>query len=148
MKPDPAKVLEVSLQTLVGEIAPAVSPKYRQSTVGMLAMLLQGTREELERAVARRVEENAAMRALFARGAALATDAALAAQLALAARGADPSLLVSALDAENRRLRALLVSLHAHVETLGGPDARALEADLWRELAASTERRRLSFAPF
>ncbi len=148
MKPDPARVLEISLQALVVEIAPHVQPKYRQSTLGMLAMLLQGTREELERAAARRVEENAAMRALFARGAALASDAALAAQLAEAARSADPSLLVSLLDAENRRLRALLVALHAHLETLASAEARALEADLWRELEASTERRRLSFAPF
>jgi hypothetical protein len=41
-----------------------------------------------------------------------------------------------------------LIELHAHVEEQGAPWARALDAEIWRELVASTERRRLSLAPF
>ena len=106
----------------------------------MLSGLLIAVREEFDRAAARRVEENAVLRELFARGAGLATDATLASRLREAVASRDESLLVPALDASNRSLRALLIALHAHVETLATPPARELEAAIWRELAASTER--------
>jgi len=148
MKPDPSHVLERVMQSLLTEIAPAVQPAYRQASVAMQAMLLASIREEMDRAAARRVEENGALRALFADAAAVVRDAALCERLASAAAGEDASLRVPDLDAANVALRALLIELHAHVETLGGGDARRLEAALWRELAASTERRRLSIGPF
>ena len=59
----------------------------------------------------------------------------------------DASLRVPDLDAANLALRALLIELHAHVEELPGAEARRLEAAIWRELAASTERRKLSLSP-
>jgi hypothetical protein len=114
----------------------------------MQAMMLNAVREEMDRAAARRVEENAALRALFTAAAPAVTDAALRAQLAEAAAGRDASLLVPALEATNRALRELLIALHAHVETLRGDAARGVEAAIWRELAASTERRKLSLAVF
>ena len=148
MKPDPQRVLEQTAAQLGGEILLAVQPRYRQAGVGMLAGLLGAIREEFDRAAARRVEENAALRALFARGADVASDAALAAQLRAAAATRDDSLLVPALDAGNQQLRALLIALHAHVETLATPAARDLDAAIWRELAASTQRRKLSLGAF
>ncbi|MBM4382745.1 MAG: hypothetical protein FJ091_05185 [Deltaproteobacteria bacterium] len=148
MKPDPQRVLEQTAAQLGGEILLAVQPRYRQAGVGMLAGLLGAIREEFDRAAARRVEENAALRALFARGAEIATDAALAARLRAAAASRDDSLLVPALDAANQQLRALLIALHAHVEALATPAARELDAAIWRELAASTARRKLSLGAF
>jgi hypothetical protein len=148
VKPDPQRVLELTAAQLGGEILLAVQPRYRQAGVGMLAGLLGAIREEFDRAAARRVEENAALRALFARGAEICTDAALAAQLRAAAVTRDESLLVPALDAANQQLRALLIALHAHVESLGTPAARELDGALWRELVASTERRKLSLGAF
>ncbi|MEN8162019.1 MAG: hypothetical protein ABFS41_18260 [Myxococcota bacterium] len=148
MKPEPSQVLERVMQALLTEIGPAVQPGYRQATVTMQAMLLAMTREEMDRAAARRVEENAALRALFAKGAPLVPDAALRARLSDAAGEEDTSLLVPDLEAANQALRALLIELHTAVEALDGDDARALEAAIWRELAASTERRKLSVAPF
>ena len=45
-------------------------------------------------------------------------------------------------------LFALLVRLHAHVETLATPAARELDAAIWRELAAGSARRKLSLGAF
>jgi hypothetical protein len=148
MKPDPQRVLERTVQNLLLDLLPNVSPRYRQAGLAISAGLLLAVREEFDRAAARRVEENAALRALFARGADVVTDAALAARLREAAATRDESLLVPALDAGNRALRALLIELHAHIETLATPPARDLEAALWRELVASAERRKLSSGAF
>jgi hypothetical protein len=147
MKPDVAHALERVMQALLTEVAPAVQPAYRQATVTMQAMILLSIREELDRAAARRVEENRALRALFAEAAPVVADAALRARLAAAAASADSSLLVPELDASNRALRALLIELHAHVEGQSGDAARRIEDAIWRELAASTERRKLSLGP-
>jgi hypothetical protein len=147
MKPDPAHALERVLQALFTEVAPAVQPAYRQATVTVHGMILLAIREEIDRAAARRVEENHALRALFAEAEPIVADAALRERLAAAAAGADASLLVPELDASNRALRSLLIELHAHVEAQRGDAARRIEAAIWRELAASTERRKLSLGP-
>ena len=148
MKPDPSHVLERVMQSLLTEIAPAVQPAYRQATVTMHAMLLASIREEYDRAAARRVEENRALRALFGEAAPAVRDPDLAARLASASRAEDPSLRVPELDAANQALRRLLIELHAHVEEAGGAEARRVESAIWRELAASTERRKLALGPF
>jgi hypothetical protein len=147
VKPEPSHALERLMQALLGELMPAVAPAYRQASVGAQAMLLASVREEIDRAAARRVEENRALRALFAEAAPAVADAALCERLAAAARGADESLLVPALEEGNRALRILLIELHVHVEGQEGGDARRIEAAIWRELAASTERRKLSLGP-
>lgn len=148
MKPDPQRVLEQTAQRLATDVLAAVQPRYLQAGVGMLAGLLGAVREEFDRAAARRVEENAALRALFARGAWVVTDAVLAARLREAAATRDASLRVPDLEAGNQALRGLLIALHAHLETLATPAAREVEETIWRELAASTERRRLSLGAF
>jgi hypothetical protein len=148
MKPDPTNVLERVVQSLLTEIAPAVQPAYRQASVTIQAMLLASLREEMDRAAARRVEENTALRALFAEAAPAVRSAPLRERLERAGRGVDASLRVPDLDAGNAALRTLLIELHAHLETLDAPEARRIEAAIWRELAASTERRKLSLGPF
>jgi hypothetical protein len=147
VKPEPAHALERLMQALLGDVMPNVQPSYRQASVMVHAMMVSAIREELDRAAARRVEENAALRALFAEAAPAVADAALRERLAAAARSTDASLLVPALEASNRTLRALLIELHAHVDDLPGDAARRLEDAIWRELAASTERRKLSLGP-
>lgn len=148
MKPDVPKLLEILAGRLLFDVAPNVQPSYRQQSVGITGMLLTMVREETERAAARRVEENAALRALFGRASTQIGDGALKARLAEAAAGRDPSLLLTELEGANAALRALLIELHAHVEEQTAPWARALDAEIWRELALSTERRKLSLAPF
>ncbi len=141
-------MLEVTLQRLLTELAPSQASAYRRASLALEAVLLECIREEWDRAAARRVEENAALRALFADAALTVEAAPLRARLERAARGADPSLRVADLDAANRELRGLLIELHACVEGSDAPAARRLEAAIWDELRRSTERRRLSVAPF
>ena len=148
MKPDVPKLLEIIAGKLLFEIAPAVQPSYRQSSVGLTGMLLTMVREEWDRAVARRVEENSAMRGLFAGAAKNVAEPALRARHESAASDSEKSLLVSEVDKKNDSLRALLIDLHAHVESVDAPWARTLDAEIWRELVASTERRRFSLSPF
>ena len=74
--------------------------------------------QEFDRAAARLAEENAALEALFADAAHVVGDADAARRAARRRRRPRPVLLVSALHERNRVLRALLVRLHAHVESL------------------------------
>ena len=148
MKPEATHALERLMQALLTEIAPAVQPAYRQATVSIQAMTLLAVREEFDRAAARRVEENRALRALFTDAEQCVGDPQLRARLSTAATSADASLLVAELELGNRALRALLIELHAHVESLPGEKARRIEAAIWQELATSTERRKLSLGPF
>ncbi|MEX2207032.1 MAG: hypothetical protein WEF50_12460 [Myxococcota bacterium] len=148
MKPEIPKVLEVVAAKLIFEVAPSVTPSYRQSSIGVTAMLLGIVREEWDRAAARRVEENASLRALFGEAASVVTDTDLRHRIEAAAASSDASLLVSELEKSNDALRALLIDLHAQVEEQSGAASRALEDAIWRELSASTERRKLSMAPF
>jgi hypothetical protein len=142
MKPDPTTVLDGVSANLIVDVIPHIATSYGQQAVAGCATLLAAAREEVERGVARRVEENRALRRLFAEARAAVTDAALAAALTEAAEGQDASLLFTDIDLANRALRALLVRLHLHVEEQSGEAARRVEAAIWSELRASTERRR------
>jgi hypothetical protein len=148
VKPDvPVALQKLSLSLLL-EVGPAIAVDYLQRGAGIAAMMLQMAAEEWDRAAARRVEENAALRALFRDAESAVGDAALRARLREAAAGADGDFRISALERANQALRALQVELHAHVETLSSPEACRLEAAIWAELRRSTERRALPLAPF
>ncbi len=148
MRPDVPLVLERTLGQLAMEVLPALPSGYAQGAFGAQLALLAAIREEVDRAAARRVEENRALRELLARGAGTVTEPSLAARLREAGGGADDDLTVSALQEANDTLRGLLTLLHARLEEQDDPAARALEADLWDELRRSTERRALSMGPF
>jgi hypothetical protein len=105
---------------------PAVPPAERASDLMLSALLLALAAETWDRQAHVLVEENRAVRAL------------------LGESGEDADLRLSALTAENRRLRARLIERHAEAEAAG--DTAACEA-IWAELAASTERRKISSGP-
>lgn len=148
MKPDVDRFIEVAAVYLMTQLAPTLASRYDQSNVTTLGALLMAVREEFERAAARRVDENRALRRLFGEAAPAVQDAALRQRLETAAAGDDASLLVSDLEQGNAALRALLIDLHVHVERLTTPAAKRIEAAIWRELVTSTERRRLMMGPF
>jgi hypothetical protein len=75
-------------------------------------------------------------------------NAELADRLAAAAGAEDAGLSVSELEQGNVALRGLLIELHSHLEELDSPESRRLEQEIWRELVASTERRRLAIGIF
>ena len=92
------------------------------------------------------------MRAVFAQALNAVTDAGLVARLKEAVASHDDTLLVSALDTSNHRLRGLLTDLHHHIDTCSAqhtaPAVQALEMAIWRELAASTVRRQVDLGRF
>lgn len=102
---------------------PDAPPAERASNLGLSAMLLTLAAEVWDGAAASLVEENRAVRAL------------------LGEAGEDGVLRLSALKAENDRLRAALIEAHAAAEQAGDT---ARQDAIWAELLASTERRKLS----
>jgi hypothetical protein len=93
------------------------------------------------------VQENAALRGLLASGARVSQDNARRRWLVELAGGRDGSLRLSALQDANAELRVALIALHAELERRDDAEAKGLEADIWRELVAGAERRRLSGSP-
>jgi len=148
VKPDPTRFLEVVAGHLLLRTAAALGPGYEQSSVGVIAFALPAVAEEFERAAARRVAENRELRRIFGEAAGVVASGALREKLADAARSEDASLSVSDLERGNSALRGLLIELHAHLEELDSQASRRLEGEIWRELVASTERRRLALGPF
>jgi hypothetical protein len=120
---------------LRAEIVPELTG-FRANNVAMGSAMIDMIADEFDRAAARLFEENEAVRGLLERGG------------VTFAAPAKPDLRVSALEAENDHLRAALIDLQAALETRDGEDARALDADIWRELARSVERRRIASANF
>ena len=121
----PAVLMELS-GLLMRNAQPGVPEAERASELGISAMLLAVTAEIWDRQAHILVEENQAIRAI------------------LGQPGADADLRLSVLQPENNRLRAALIDAHAAAEAAG--DA-AKQAAIWTELAASTERRKLTSAP-
>jgi FKBP-type peptidyl-prolyl cis-trans isomerase (trigger factor) len=148
MRPEPGRFLGVAAGHLMAKTAGALAPGYEQSSVSVIGLMLTQLAEEFERAAARRIEENRALRRIFADAVDVVADDDLRAKLAEAARGEDANFAVSALEQGNCALRSLLIELHVHVEELDSEAARSLEAEIWHELVASTERRKLGIGPF
>ena len=73
--------------------------------------------------------------------AAALVDAPLASELKAAAAKADPGLKISLLDAENHRLRVLLVAAQSAIEEMPIPAAKALNQRIW-QLLESIEAKR------
>jgi len=142
MKPDVAPYLDELVRSLAQEVAPALPTSWEQSAVLRHSLLLQAVRHEFDGAAAWRAEENQALRVLFADARPVVADTGLRARLDDAAASAQTSLRVSELDAANRLLRAVLVALHEHLESLDTPAAQALLRRVWQELRDSTVRRR------
>jgi hypothetical protein len=148
MKPDENLVLVDFAQRFATVIAPQVQPAYLAANIGMSGGILGMIAEDWDRAAARRVEENRAIRGLFKQAAGLAVEPGLATRLTSLAGENDDDLRLSALEAANEALRSALIELHAAVEAMDGPAAKALNDAIWAELSASTQRRRLAAGSF
>jgi hypothetical protein len=140
VKPDIPAVLAEIAGLAVRNAAPDADPAERAGALGLSAALLGMAAEAWDGAAQRLVEENRAVRTL------LADAGERAGENASLASGADDDLRISALSADNARLRAALIALHEAVEGDKAPEARDLESRIWKELRLSTERRRLSGA--
>lgn len=148
MRPNVEAVCRKMAEDLLVRVLPEVSPTYHQGTVGMVASVFSIIGEEWDRAASRRIEENDRIRELFREAAPCVNDAVLKSRVLALADTRDSDFHISALEKQNCDLRAALIELHAHVETQPGPDARRIEATIWKELLESTKRRRLLSAQF
>jgi hypothetical protein len=126
MTPAVPAVLARLAEVVTRSAAPEAPAAERASDLGIAASLLALAAEVWDGAADRLVTENRAIRRLLGEG------------------GADDDLRIAALTAANHGLRARLIEAHAAAEQAG--DA-ARQAAIWAELAASTERRKLSVSP-
>jgi hypothetical protein len=148
MKPDVDVYLKELASDLLEDFVPNYPTSFGKGALVRHSLLVQVVSEEYDRAAARRIEENAELRRLFAKDVDIIPTGDLADRLRQAAASKDDGLLVAQLDHSNRLLRALLVELHARIETIEGSQAREYEKAIWHELVLSTERRRLSIDTF
>ena len=125
MTPEVPNVLAELAGLVMHNSAPGIAEGERQSSLTLAAMLLSVAAEVWDDAAEHLAQENRAMARLL-------DDVA-----------SEASLKLSALRAENARLRARLIAAHVAAEAAG--DA-AREAAIWAELVASTERRKLSIS--
>jgi hypothetical protein len=142
MKPSGELILQTVANALITEYVPVMTAEKAQAELGLFALLMGVVSEEMERAVARRVEENRELRGLFADSLSLVPEGDLRARLAqAAAKGEETDYRVSALDKGNCELLELLIELHRRVEEMEGEGARTLERSIWRALENWTKRR-------
>ena len=126
MNPKVPSVLAELAGLLMKNAMPGVPEAERASDLSLSAMLLIVATETWDRQAHILVEENRAIRTLVGE------------------TGVDADLRISALQAENDRLRNRLIEAHAAAEAAGDT---AREDAIWAELVAGTERRRISTAP-
>lgn len=117
------------------KVAPEITSEYWQKDTVVMASLMMVAAEDYEKAADIRVRENRELRALFGRTD--VTDTVLAARLQSAASGTEDSYLISALQAQNESLKALLIDLHAYADDQD-PD---LSKTLWLLLNKMAEGR-------
>lgn len=116
---------------------PDVPPADRSSSLGLSAALLGMAAEVWDGTAARLVAENRAVRALLTRAGEAGLD------FTELAAGDDADLRISSLQAANDGLRAALITLQTAAEA----KSSTLDADIWAELVASTERRKMAASP-
>ena len=120
-------------ELLRDRISPEIGDPFAAQMARLSCLLLNIAANWVDDAAEVRVNENAAIRLILAEAAALVADD-LAGRLTQGSRSADPGLKISVLDAENHRLRLLLVEAQAALEALANPAARALDQRIWRFL--------------
>jgi hypothetical protein len=146
MNLDAGKMLSSAAVGLIDSSALGPLEGYAGASAGGLGMALMILSDQLDSAVATLSSENDALREIFG-SAATRVGGELGERLSATGQGQGDDLRVHVLQAENDALRALLIELHAWVEEAGA-DAADLDDTIWAELSASTERRKVGFAPF
>ena len=143
MKPDIPLVLEDLARKLRETILPDLTG-FQANMVGMTAAMLDMAAEAWDRAADRLVRENSVVAALLGQGSDLTGDPTYRA----AAEEEPDDLKISTLERVNETRRRALIALQAAIETDNSYEAQALDAAIWEELRASTERRRVALANF
>ena len=115
MRPSVDIYLDELRRALAQDFAPQLPTLFEQSALARHAILLGAVTEEFDRAVSRRIEENRALRSLFADAVETILDSDLRSRLLAACETEDLSFKVRDLDESNCGLRNLLIELHEQV---------------------------------
>ena len=132
--------LQGVIDVLEQRVMPEIEDRYLSETIRMARSVLTIAVNAADDAVALRLEENAALRTLFA-DAAGAVAGELGDRLAERGRSSDSGFKISELDRDNAELRALLVELHAEVELRADVPGLSLNKRIWGILKAIEARR-------
>jgi hypothetical protein len=122
------------------KIVPAIDDPFVAPMARLSGMLLRICANGVDEAAELRVEENAAIRMILGEAASLVA-APLASRLCDAAASTDPGLKISVLDAENQRLRVLLVLAQTVLETSKDGAAQSLDQRVWQLLETAEAKR-------
>lgn len=120
-------------ELLRDRIGPEIGDPFAAQMSRLSCLLLKICANWVDDAAELRVEENAAIRRLLADIAPLTAEPQ-SGRFGAAASSGDPGLKLSVLDAENDRLRRLLVEAQMSLEANGGAAALALDQRIWRFL--------------
>jgi hypothetical protein len=127
-------------ELLRDRISPAIGDPFAAQMARLSGMLLRICANGVDEAAELRVEENAAIRMILGEAAEFVS-APLASRLHEAAASIDPGLKISVLDAENHRLRVLLVSAQTVLETSKDGAALSLNQRIWQLLETAEAKR-------
>ncbi len=144
MKPDVTDILQAAFGTIFMDVAPTITHDYARGSVSTIGLMLLFAAQEYERGAAVRAEENDAMRTLFTDAAAVLPSGALKDRVTDAARKRASALTISALNAANAEAKAVVIDLHAFVETWTHAQAPALNERIWAFLRRSADGRALA----
>ena len=109
--------------------------------MGLSALLMMVVSEDFERAAHRRIEENNALRRIFAESLSVIKDDDLRKRVKEASEKAEDNYHMSVLDKLNCELQEVLIELHTHIEALEGEGAKNINEAIWAELENWTKRR-------
>jgi hypothetical protein len=140
--------LEMMLPGLAGTLALRVMPElppesYAVGDTRLTAALLLMIAQQAEKAADILVNENVAIRRLFAQAALAPLDAAFSAQLKAAAGTTDTNLRITVLEEGNAALTSLLITLHAKIEAHSEPWAKDINQTIWQLLVKGAADRML-----
>ncbi len=140
MKPEVPEATRFLASRLRDDIAPALTG-FRAGNAGMTAAMIDMIADRWDGEAERLATENAALRPLI-------EECAACLGIAADISPHDPSLRISTLTHLNDAMRVRLTELHAALETSAAPEAAELDDRIWRFLAESVARQRISSANF
>ena len=141
MRPEPDQILRTAATTLITQYLPGIEKDHEKTDLGLSALLMMVVSEEFERAAHRRIEENKALRRIFAESLSVIKDDDLKKRVKEASEKVEDNYHMSVLDKLNCELQEVLIELHTHIEALEGEGARNINEAIWVELENWTKRR-------
>ena len=138
MKPDNDVLLRSLAQTLASDTIPKIPTSYGRADAALMVEILLAVAGDLGEAASRIFEENRALRTMFSKASEMVKDEKLRKQLLQASETSDDDIRISSLEESNRKLSALLIQLHEHVEGRAEEQISHIEMEVWKFLSERT----------